>query len=399
MKKSIVVGVTGGIAAYKALDVVSGLGKKGFDVTVIMTKNACEFVSPLAFQTISHNYTVVDTFENPKTWDVEHIALAKKADLFLIAPATANMIGKVAHGIADDMLSTTIMATKAPVIFAPAMNTNMFENPIVQDNIQALEKRGYLFIEPATGHLACGDTGKGKFPSPETVIDYVVDFMEKNERRDLEGQKILVTAGPTVEALDPMRYLTNYSSGKMGYAIAEAAAKRGAQVLLISGPTQLECPRGVERLDVKSAQDMYEAVLEHFESCHVVIKAAAVADYRPATLSSHKIKKTGEDLTLTLVRNPDILKALGERKKDKILVGFAAETQNIEDYAREKVKSKNLDFIVANSLVTEGAGFGVDTNIATFVDALGQVEHLEKLTKKALAHRILDKVRMLIVRT
>ncbi|PHV72286.1 bifunctional phosphopantothenoylcysteine decarboxylase/phosphopantothenate--cysteine ligase CoaBC [Sporanaerobium hydrogeniformans] len=392
MKKTIVVGITGGIAAYKALDVVSGLRKKGFNVIVIMTKNACEFVRPLTFQSISQNYVVVDTFENPKSWDVEHIALAKKADLFLVVPATANIIGKVAHGIADDMLSTTIMATKAPVVFSPAMNTNMFENPIVQDNIAALQKRGYLFIEPATGYLACGDTGKGKLPAPEVIVAYVEAFMNQKQKQDLVGKHILVTAGPTVEALDPMRYLTNHSSGKMGYAIAEVAARRGAKVTLISGPTQLACPIGVKRIAIQSAKEMYEAVLEAFETSDIVIKAAAVADYRPATLNTHKIKKTGDDLTLTLVRNPDILKALGQNKGGRILVGFAAETQNIEEYAKQKIKNKNLDFIVANSLITEGAGFGGDTNIATIIDRLGEVEHLEKMSKTALAQHILDKV-------
>lgn len=391
MKKNIVIGVTGGIAAYKALDVVSQLRKKDFEITVIMTKNACEFVTPLSFQSLSHHYTVIDTFENPKSWDVEHIALAKKADIFLIVPASANMIGKVAHGIADDMLSTTIMATKAPVIFAPAMNTNMYENPIVQQNIASLKKGGYHFIDPDAGWLACGDLGKGKLPTPSVIVDYVIAFLEKEDKKDLKGKHILVTAGPTIEPLDPMRYITNHSSGKMGYAIAEAAAKRGAEVKLVSGPTQLEVPKDVECIPIETAKEMYEVVMAQFNWSHAVIKAAAVADYRPETLSEHKIKKTGDALTLTLVRNPDILKALGEKKGNKILVGFAAETQNIESYAKEKIKHKNLDFIVANSLVAEGAGFKGDTNIATIIDANEQVTYYEKMSKQALAHIILDK--------
>lgn len=389
--KHVVIGVTGGIAAYKVLDVVSSLRKKGYGINVIMTANACEFVTPLTFQTLSNNYVIVDTFERPNHFEVEHIALAKKADVMLIAPATANIIGKVAHGIADDMLSTTLMACQAPVIFAPAMNTAMYDNPIVQENISFLKEKGYHFIEPASGFLACGDLGKGKLPDPSVLLEEVLNYLE--EEKDLIGKKILVTAGPTVEAIDPMRYISNHSSGKMGYAVAETAQKRGAEVILISGPTQLPCPYGVKRIEIKSALDMYETVHNHFEWADAIIKAAAVADYRPLKQSSHKIKKTDDDLSISLTRNPDILKSLGEKKGDKVLVGFAAETQHLETYAKEKIKSKHLDFIVANNITATGAGFKGDTNIATFIDSTGQTLAYEKMTKSQLAFLILDKVK------
>ncbi len=417
MSKHIVIGVTGGIAAYKILDVASQLRKLGYSMNTIMTQNACEFVKPLAFQTITNNYVVTDTFERPYTWEVEHIALAKKADLMLIAPATANIIGKVANGIADDMLSTTIMAARGKVVFAPAMNTAMYENPIVQENIAYLKEKGYLFIKPDAGWLACGDKGAGKLPAPEKIVEYVTNLVgseeasdilesdtlkeEKTEAnhkkaentRDLEGKHFLITAGPTIEAIDPMRYITNHSSGKMGYAIAEDAARRGAKVILVSGQTHLECPPNVERIDVRSARDMYEVVHRYFEWADVVIKTAAVADYRPKEISNHKIKKNGENLILELVPNPDILKSLGERKTHQILVGFAAETQNVIEYAKDKIQKKNLDFIVANNIGKAGAGFKADTNIATIIEKSGNITEYEKMYKSELGNVILDKVK------
>lgn len=394
MKKNILLGVTGGIAVYKVLDVASKLRKLNYELNTIMTENACEFVKPLSFETITNNYVVTDTFERPKTWDVEHIALAKKADLMLIAPATANIIGKVAHGIADDMLSTTIMATKCQVVFAPAMNTAMYENPIVQDNIAYLKEKGYLFIEPDSGWLACGDLGAGKLPTPERITEYVVNCLEHKEYiRDLEGKHFLISAGPTIEAIDPMRYISNYSSGKMGYAIAREAARRGAEVILVSGVTQLECPKGVERINVKSAEQMYEAMHSKFEWADAVIKTAAVADYRPKDTSAHKIKKDNSELVLELMPNPDILKSLGERKTHQVLVGFAAETQNVIEYARQKIEKKNLDFIVANNIATKGAGFKEDTNIATIIERDGSITEYDKMYKSELGNVILDKVK------
>ena len=390
MHKNIVIGVTGGIAAYKALDIISNLRKEGYLIDVIMTKNACEFVQPLSFQTLSQNKVTINTFETPVKWEVEHIELAKKADLFLIAPATANILAKIAHGIADDMLSTTIMATQAPVFFAPAMNTNMYENPIVQENIQYLKEKGYQFIEPASGFLACGDIGKGKLAPVEQIIEKVIEVL--SEPIPLKGKHLLVTAGPTVEAIDPMRYLSNYSSGKMGYEIAEEAAKMGAKVKLISGPTSLHCPRNVEKIDVQSALEMYNAVHEAFEWADVVIKAAAVADYRPIEISSQKLKKEEDNLVIKLTRNPDILKSLGKKKANKILVGFAAETNNLLEYAKDKMKAKNLDFIVANNISKEGAGFGEDTNIVTIIKSDGSSRAYKQMPKKQVARIILDEI-------
>lgn len=395
MKKHVLLGVTGGIAVYKMLDVASKLRKMGYEINTIMTGNACEFVNPLSFETITNNYVVTDTFARPHKWEVEHIALAKRTDLVLIAPATANIIGKMAHGIADDMLSTTVMAARCPVVIAPAMNTAMYENSIVQENIAYLKSKGYLFIEPDSGWLACGDLGKGKLPSPDTIVDYVTQELEGE--RDLLGKHVLITAGPTVEAIDPMRYITNHSSGKMGYAIAACAAKRGAEVVLVSGPTQLECPSGVRRIDVKSAREMYDAVMGQFEWSDVVIKTAAVADYRPECESQHKIKKDGSGMCLNLVPNPDILQGLGERKSGQILVGFAAETENVIDYAKQKIVKKNLDLIVANNIAQSGAGFKGDTNIATIIKSDGEVIPYPQMSKHDLAARILDQVQGLLV--
>ncbi|MGL4730108.1 MAG: bifunctional phosphopantothenoylcysteine decarboxylase/phosphopantothenate--cysteine ligase CoaBC [Clostridium sp.] len=393
--KTVVIGVSGGIAVYKCLDVISRLRKLGVNVNVIMTKSATEFVAPLSFQSLSQNYVVCDMFEDPKTWDVEHISLAKKADVFLIAPATANVIGKIANGIADDMLTTTVMATKGKVLIAPAMNTNMYENPIVQRNINILKELGYNFVEPESGRLACGDTGKGKLATPETIVNEVVNLLTQNQ--DLKGKNIIVTAGPTMESIDPMRFISNRSTGKMGYSIAAQAIKRGAEVTLISGPTNLTPPQNLKKLiRIESAEDMYNAVLNNMDENQVIIKSAAVADYKPKNYSDKKIKKTDDDLSIELDRNKDIAYEIGKIKKDKILVGFAAETNDLTENAKGKVKKKNLDFIVANDLTKEGAGFGVDTNIVKIIDKEGHITEYPKMTKDEVANVILDKVNELI---
>ena len=393
--KTVVIGVSGGIAVYKTLDVVSRLRKLGVNVNVIMTKSATEFVTPLSFQSLSQNYVVCDMFEDPKTWDVEHISLAKRADVFLIAPATANVIGKIANGIADDMLTTTVMATKAKVLIAPAMNTNMYENPILQRNINTLKELGYNFVEPESGRLACGDTGKGKLASPETIVDEVVKLLSKDQ--DLKGKSIIVTAGPTVESIDPMRYITNRSTGKMGYSIAKEAIERGADVTLITGPTNLTPPQNLKKLvKIESAKDMYEAVLENLDENDVVIKSAAVADYKPKNYSNKKIKKSDDDLVIELDRNKDIAQEIGKIKNNKILVGFAAETNDLIENASLKIKKKNLDFIVANDLTKEGAGFGVDTNIVKIIDKEGNITEYPKMNKEEVANIILDKIKELL---
>lgn len=393
--KTVVIGVSGGIAVYKTLDVVSRLRKLGVNVNVIMTKSATEFVTPLSFQSLSQNYVVCDMFEDPKTWDVEHISLAKRADVFLIAPATANVIGKIANGIADDMLTTTVMATKAKVLIAPAMNTNMYENPILQRNINTLKELGYNFVEPESGRLACGDTGKGKLASPETIVDEVVKLLSKDQ--DLKGKSIIVTAGPTVESIDPMRYITNRSTGKMGYSIAKEAIERGADVTLITGPTNLTPPQNLKKLvKIESAKDMYEAVLENLDENDVVIKSAAVADYKPKNYSNKKIKKSDDDLAIELDRNKDIAQEIGKIKNNKILVGFAAETNDLIENASLKIKKKNIDFIVANDLTKEGAGFGVDTNIVKIIDKEGNITEYPKMKKEEVANIILDKIKELL---
>lgn len=393
--KTVVIGVSGGIAVYKTLDVISRLRKLGVNVNVIMTKSATEFVTPLSFQSLSQNYVVCDMFEDPKTWDVEHISLAKRADVFLIAPATANVIGKIANGIADDMLTTTVMATKAKVLIAPAMNTNMYENPILQRNINTLKELGYNFVEPESGRLACGDTGKGKLASPETIVDEVVKLISKEQ--DLKGKSIIVTAGPTVESIDPMRYITNRSTGKMGYSIAKEAIERGADVTLITGPTNLTPPQNLKKLvKIESAKDMYEAVLENLDENDVVIKSAAVADYKPKNYSNKKIKKSDDDLVIELDRNKDIAQEIGKIKNNKILVGFAAETNDLIENASLKIKKKNLDFIVANDLTKEGAGFGVDTNIVKIIDKEGNITEYPKMKKEEVANIILDKIKELL---
>ncbi|WP_099188030.1 bifunctional phosphopantothenoylcysteine decarboxylase/phosphopantothenate--cysteine ligase CoaBC [Tepidibacter mesophilus] len=393
--KNIVIGVSGGIAAYKACDIVSRLKKLNANVKVIMTKSAAEFVTPLTFQSLSQNFVVVDMFDELKTWDVEHISLAQWADLFLIAPATANVIGKISNGIADDMLSTTVMATRAEVLIAPAMNTNMYENKIVQHNISKLQEVGYKFVEPESGRLACGDIGKGKLASPETIVNQICNLLTLEQ--DLKDKNILITAGPTIENIDPVRYITNRSSGKMGYSIAQKAIERGANVTLISGKTDLDIPKGTSKfIHIESAKQMYEAVIDNLEGNDIIIKSAAVADYKPKNISDKKIKKSDDDLILELDRNKDILKEIGKIKKDKILVGFAAETNDLIQNAKKKIEKKNLDFIVANDLTQKGAGFGVDTNIVKIIDKNGNIQEYPKMKKYEISNIILDKVKMLL---
>ena len=391
MSKTVVLGVSGGIAAYKACDVVSRLRKENIQVNVIMTKHATEFVSALTFQSISQNPVAVEMFEPVTNWDIEHISLAKKADIFLIAPATANVIGKIANGIADDMLSTTVMATKAPVVIAPAMNTNMYENPVTQANIQKLKDLGYIFIEPGYGRLACGDLGPGKLAEPDLIVENIKFLLNKTD--ELKGKNVLVTAGPTQEAIDPVRYITNKSTGKMGYALAYQAALMGAKVTLVTGPTNIEIPFGIsEVIKVKSAQQMYEAVTSSFDEMDIVIKSAAVADYKPKNISDSKIKKSDSDLVLELDRNKDILFELGKLKTKQVLVGFAAETDDLIANAQKKLAKKNLDFIVANDLKQEGAGFAGDTNIAKLLFADGNIVELPIMTKNQLSKEIYDKI-------
>lgn len=391
MSKTVVLGVSGGIAAYKACDVVSRLRKENIQVNVIMTKHATEFVSALTFQSISQNPVAVEMFEPVTNWDIEHISLAKKADIFLIAPATANVIGKIANGIADDMLSTTVMATKAPVVIAPAMNTNMYENPVTQANIQKLKDLGYIFIEPGYGRLACGDLGPGKLAEPDLIVENIKFLLNKTD--ELKGKNVLVTAGPTQEAIDPVRYITNKSTGKMGYALAYQAALMGAKVTLVTGPTNIEMPFGIsEVIKIKSAGQMYEAVTSRFDEMDIVIKSAAVADYKPKNISDSKIKKSDSDLVLELDRNKDILFELGKLKTKQVLVGFAAETDDLIANAQKKLAKKNLDFIVANDLKQEGAGFAGDTNIAKLLFADGNIVELPIMTKNQLSKEIYDKI-------
>lgn len=389
MKKNIIVGVTGGIAAYKTCDIVSRLKKQGFEVDVIMTRHAQEFVSPLTFQSLSQNKVVTDMFSEPTRWDVEHIELAKKAELFLIAPATANIIGKLANGIADDMLSTTVMATRAEVILAPAMNTAMYESSVVQENIEKLKKRGYLFIDPASGLLACGDVGAGKMEEPEVIAEVLT--LRAKISDELKGCRITVTAGPTIEDLDPVRYFTNRSTGKMGYAIAEEAARKGAEVTLISGKTDLKPPVGLKQfVPVRSAQEMYEAVDRSFADTDILIKAAAVADFTPAEVADNKIKKKEGGLQIEMKRTKDIAYEMGRRKAaHQVIVGFAAETTAVVEYASAKLRKKNMDMIVSNDLTKAGAGFGTDTNIVTMIFSDGRSRSVDKMKKSDIADEIL----------
>lgn len=392
--KNIVVGVCGGIAAYKVVDLVSRLRKLGADIQVIMTENACQFVTPLTFRSLSNNPVITDMWDEPKEWDVQHISVANRADIFIIAPATANIIGKVANGIADDMLSTTIMATKAPVYFVPAMNTNMYENPITQQNITKLQALGYKFMEPGIGTMAeRGVYGKGRLPEPPQIVDEVLKLFTTEQ--DFKGKRLLITAGPTREAIDPVRYISNHSSGKMGYAVAKAAVMRGAEVTLISGPVSIKPPEGVNLINVDSAIEMRNAVIDNFEKQDALLLVAAVADFRVQEQSTQKIKKKSDTLELTLVKNPDIAVEVGKIKGNKKLVGFCAETENLVENAIDKVIRKNFDFIVANDVTMEGAGFGTDTNIVKFIGKDGIIEDLPKISKDEVANKILDTLKKL----
>lgn len=388
--KKIVLGVTGGIAVYKAVDLVSRLRKQQAEVKVIMTQSATKFVSPLTFQEMSANPVVVSMWDELHEYSIEHIALAGWADLFVIAPATANIIGKIAAGIADDMLSTTVMATTAPVLLCPAMNSNMFLNVATQKNITTLRARGFTVIDPGCGLMACGTTGPGRLPEPPEIVEAINEHFAR--ACDLVGKKVLVTAGGTREAIDPVRYIGNRSSGKMGYAVASAALARGAQVTLISTVT-LPAPGGAEVISVESAEEMRQAVLARFEETDIVIKAAAVADFRPTVMAEQKIKKASDELlTIVLQRNPDILQELGQRKTRQFLVGFAAETHDLEAYAKEKIAKKNLDMIVANDVTAAGAGFGTETNIVKFLYPDGGKTELACLPKRLVADKLLDEV-------
>lgn len=395
MQKTIVLGVTGGIAAFKAAQLASDLIKKDYDVEVILTKNATQFIAPLTFEALIDHNVVVDTFEKVQNRSIHHISIAKKADLFILVPASANVIAKVAHGIADDMLTTTFLACNKQKVICPAMNTQMYENPITQENLQRCRDLGYAILEPAVGHLACGDTGKGKLCDLQDILDYVDRFFHRSDL--LKGKRVLITAGPTQEALDPVRYLTNHSSGKMGYSLAQAALDMGAEVTLISGPVQLTAPKGVRFYPVTTAKEMFDAVCAHCDKADFIIKAAAVGDYRPLYVSEQKIKKDGERLHVEFVKNPDILAYLGEHKRPhQIICGFAMETQNLLENAQAKLENKHCDMIVANDLHTEGAGFQSDTNIATILDRSSRTP-CPKMSKYALGVTILK--HMLALRT
>ena len=388
--KTVVLGVTGSIAAYKIANLASMLVKLHADVHVIMTQNATNFINPITFETLTSNKCLVDTFDRNFQFNVEHVALAKRADIFMVAPASANVIGKIANGIADDMLTTTIMACKAPKYIAPAMNTNMFENAIVQDNIEKLKRFGYDIIVPATGYLACGDTGAGKLPSEEVLLSYILK--ELHYEKDMQGKKVLVTAGPTMEAMDPVRFISNHSTGKMGYAIARCAMERGAGVTLITGQTAIEKPPFVKVIPVVSAADMFAAVKEHYADMDYIVKAAAVADYTPEHVATDKMKKSDADMSVSLVRTVDILKYIGEhRKPGQVICGFAMETKDLLENATKKLTSKNVDMIAANNLKVAGAGFGTDTNVITLIRKDGTKE-LPILSKEEAAKVILDEM-------
>ncbi|MCI5705492.1 bifunctional phosphopantothenoylcysteine decarboxylase/phosphopantothenate--cysteine ligase CoaBC [Candidatus Pseudoscillospira sp. SGI.172] len=391
--KTVLLGVTGGIACYKAAELASALVKQHCKVRVLMTKNATEFIAPLTFESLTGNPVAVDTFDRDRPWEIEHIALADQADLVLIAPATANVLAKLAHGLADDMLTTTVLACDCPKLAAPAMNTRMYENAVTQDNLDALRRYGWEIIEPVSGRLACGATGKGKLPDPERLLEAVLHAL--THRKDMTGLKVLVTAGPTREALDPVRYLTNLSTGRMGYAVARAAAARGADVTLVTGPTELPRPPYMaEVVEVTSARQMFEAVTARSAEMDLIVKAAAVADYRPATVAENKIKKTrsGTDLSLPLERTDDILAWLGAHKRDgQVLCGFSMETADLLEHSREKLEKKRVDLIAANNLREEGAGFGTSTNLLTFLTA-DAVIPLPLMSKTEAAHQLLDEL-------
>ncbi len=388
--KKIVLGVTGGIAVYKAVDLVSRLRKQGCQVRVVMTEHAQQFVTPLMFKEISGNRVAVSMWNANQEFNVEHIALANWGDAFLVAPATANILAKMAYGLADDLLSTMLLAVQAPIIVCPAMNTGMYENPATQENIARLQQRGVTVMPPGVGMLACGTSGAGRLPEPQQIVDFVNGFFARREG-DLRGLKVLVTAGGTREPIDPVRFVGNRSSGKMGYAAAQMAAERGAEVLLISGPSALQVPPNVRAVQVETTSEMLQACLDAYDDMDIVIKAAAVADYRPHDVAMQKIKKKTDDaLTVVMDKNPDILKTLGARKTHQVLVGFAAETQNLLVNAREKVEKKNLDMVVANDVTAAGAGFNADTNIVKFIFASGEVRSLEQMPKTDVANCILD---------
>ena len=390
--KTVVLGVTGSIAAYKMANLTSMLVKQHADVYVLMTKNATNFIHPITFETLTNHKTLVDTFDRNFNYNIEHVSLAKKADIVLVAPASANVIGKIANGIADDMLTTTVMACKCKKLIAPAMNTQMFENPIVQDNLKKLEHYGMTVIQPAVGLLACKDVGAGKLPSEEELMDYILQ--EIRFEKDLVGKKILITAGPTVESIDPVRFISNHSTGKMGYALARVAAERGADVTLISGPVNLQAPRFVNPVPVVSAQDMFEAVKAHSAEADIIIKAAAVADYTPEVVADEKIKKSDGEAELKLKRTTDILKWLGENRvagKKQFLCGFSMETEHMVENSRAKLEKKNLDMIVANNLKVPGAGFGVDTNVVTLITR-AETKELPQMSKEEVAAGILNEI-------
>jgi len=386
--KTVLLGVTGSIAAYKSAMLASALKKQHADVHVLMTKNATNFINPITFESLTGNKCLVDTFDRNFQFQVEHVSIAKKADVVMVAPASANVIGKIAHGLADDMLTTTIMACKCPIMISPAMNTNMYENPILQDNLDILRKYGYEIIEPASGYLACGDTGAGKMPEPEELLSYI--HREIAMEKDLKGKKILVTAGPTQEAIDPVRYITNHSSGKMGYAIAKAAMLRGADVTLVTGKTAIAPPPFVKVVPVVTAKEMFDAVTAVSDEQDIIIKAAAVADYRPASVATEKVKKKDDNMSIPLERTDDILKYLGEHKKEgQFLCGFSMETQDMISNSRAKLEKKNLDMIAANNLKVEGAGFAGDTNVLTLITREQEVP-LEMMSKEGAANCLLD---------
>lgn len=386
--KTVVLGITGSIAAYKMANVASALVKEGADVHAVMTKNATNFINPITFETLTNNKCLVDTFDRNFQFHVAHVSLSQKADVMLIAPASANIIGKLANGIADDMLSTMALATSCKIIVAPAMNTNMYKNNIVQDNLKKLKSYGFEIIEPATGRLACASVGEGKLPNENILLDYI--RQEIQFEKDMKGLNVLVTAGPTIEKIDPVRYITNHSSGKMGYSIAEVAAKRGANVTLISGPTNINPPMFVDVLNVESANDMYNSVMSNIDNFDILIKAAAVADYTIETSSDEKIKKSDDNLSLNLVRTKDVLKIVGENKKsNQVVCGFSMETSNLIENSKEKLTSKNCDMIVANNLNDEGAGFGVDTNKITIITK-DKTNRFDVLPKKQVAIEVLN---------
>ena len=388
--KTVLLGVSGSIAAYKTAYLASALKKLNADVHVLMTKNATNFINPITFETLTGNKCLVDTFDRNFEFNVEHVSLAKQADVVMIAPASANVIGKLAHGIADDMLTTTVMACKCRKFIAPAMNTNMFENPVVQDNLEILRGYGYETITPAVGYLACGDTGAGKMPEPALLLEYIL--RDTAYEKDMEGLNVLVTAGPTQEPVDPVRYITNHSTGKMGYAIARVCMRRGANVTLVSGPSMLEPPQFIDFVPVTTAKEMFNQVTERSAGQDIIIKAAAVADYRPKNISSEKVKKKDGEMALEMERTDDILAWLGSHKRPRqFLCGFSMETENVLENSRKKLKKKNVDMIAANSLKTEGAGFGGDTNVITIITEDGEAS-LDKMTKEEAASKLLDRI-------